>query len=371
MSKPKIAFVATYVGKINRGAESFSIELAKKLQYDYDLTVFSMGTAPELTHITHQIAVKKPFWLDKANALASRSLLARFICGHQPLLSPFEYMQIVFIKKCLPYLAAGHFDLIIACNGGVGAHWLPKLRARTGTPYIYINHGGLGKSEFLALQDHPDCYVTINNQQRRWAEVYYDRVARIPNGVDCQRFTPSATKTPHDHKIILDVAALTAFKRPKLIIDAMCYMPANTKLVLAGKGELEKEITQYGLNKLGAERFAVCSAPYEQMPELYRTADVFTLPSYDEPFGIVYLEALASGLPIVAPDDEIRTEIAGIAGIVCNVSRPQEYAAALQSALQQDWGNRPREQALKYDWAKIALKYDDLIKKILAEQNAR
>ena len=38
------------------------------------------------------------------------------------------------------------------------------------------------------------------------------------------------------------------------------------------------------------------------MPIVYRSADMFTLPSIDEPFGLCYVEAMASGLTVVAPD---------------------------------------------------------------------
>ena len=99
----------------------------------------------------------------------------------------------------------------------------------------------------------------------------------------------------------------------------------------------------------------------KKIPEYYRAADVFALCSESsEAFGTVYLEALATGLPIVATDDESRREIlANCAVFVKNVDDEHEYARAITKALK----HRPRfrERALsrakKFTWDKIGNSY--------------
>lgn len=364
----RIAIIATWCGVVNRGAETFSIELAKKLRRYYNIEVFSVGTAPDIADITVQVPLKMPWWGKFFDWGANHSRVYRKLCGHFPQLNYVEYQQIIFVRKvCKEYLRKQDYDLVLACCGGVGAHELVKLRTEKGTPYVYVNHGGLGRSEYLALLDKPDSYVTISNLQRRWAEYHYNKVIRIPNGVDCARFTAKSGMEADNfrkEKIILDVAALTAFKRPKLLIDAMKYLSDDVKLMLVGRGEMEVAIRNYGQHVLG-DRFMLKSVSYEEMPKIYRQASVFSLPSYDEPFGIVYLEAMAAGLPVVAPDDEIRQEIVGDAGITCNVTHPEEYAAAIKQALDMNWGDKPIRQAAKYDWDKIAEQYRELFEEIL------
>jgi glycosyltransferase involved in cell wall biosynthesis len=104
------------------------------------------------------------------------------------------------------------------------------------------------------------------------------------------------------------------------------------------------------------------SVPFEKMPEIYRMADVFTLPSASsESFGNVLVEAMASGLPVVATDDPVRREIVGEAGIFIDPTNTDEYAKALQKALDTNWGDAPRRQAEKFSWDSIAQKYEELM----------
>ena len=114
------------------------------------------------------------------------------------------------------------------------------------------------------------------------------------------------------------------------------------------------------------DRFQILTVPFDQMPSIYRSADVFTLPSVSsEAFGNVLVEAMATGLPVVATDDPIRNEIVGEAGILVDPENTDEYALNLQKALDTNWGDRPRTQAEKFSWDEIAKKYENLFKTLL------
>jgi glycosyltransferase involved in cell wall biosynthesis len=97
------------------------------------------------------------------------------------------------------------------------------------------------------------------------------------------------------------------------------------------------------------------------MPEVYRVANVFTLPSASsEAFGNVLVEAMATNLPVVATNDEQRREIVGEAGFLVDPADTEEYAKVLQKTLNMDWGDKPRKQAEKFSWDEIAKKYEEL-----------
>ena len=122
----------------------------------------------------------------------------------------------------------------------------------------------------------------------------------------------------------------------------------------------EKKLRKLG-EKLLPKRFKILSFPHDQMPGVYTAADIFTYPtSAWESFGIVLAEAMASGFPVVATNDPIRKEIIGRAGALVNPKDTAAYSIALENALKLKWGKRPLNQAKKFDWDKIAVKYEKL-----------
>ena len=137
-------------------------------------------------------------------------------------------------------------------------------------------------------------------------------------------------------------------------------------LLLVGKGKEEKRYKQMARELLPG-RFSIMHFPYKDMPRVYAAADVFTYPTFSqESFGIVLIEAMASGLPIVANNDPIRKEIVGNAGILVDPTDTGKYAKAIKEALDKDWGNKPRKQARKFDWDIIVKSYEKLFLDLIA-----
>ena len=97
---------------------------------------------------------------------------------------------------------------------------------------------------------------------------------------------------------------------------------------------------------------------------MLKKSKILIFPSYFESFGIVYLEAMASGLPIVAPDDLARREIIGPAGILTDVDNPQIFASAIEEAINKSWSNIPRRQSEKFSWDEICKMYEQLFKEM-------
>jgi glycosyltransferase involved in cell wall biosynthesis len=101
---------------------------------------------------------------------------------------------------------------------------------------------------------------------------------------------------------------------------------------------------------------------YEELNEVYRMADVFTMVSESsEEFGIVNLEALASGLPVVATDDKLRREILGEYGIYVKDVWGQDYVDNLKKALLEVTNlakkQRPEKWLEQFSWDRIANDY--------------
>ncbi|HLD91975.1 MAG TPA: glycosyltransferase, partial [Patescibacteria group bacterium] len=83
-----------------------------------------------------------------------------------------------------------------------------------------------------------------------------------------------------------------------------------------------------------------------------------------ESFGIVLVEAMATGLPVVATNDAIRKEIVGDAGLFVDPTNADEYAKILEKALNTNWGDKPRNQAEKFSWDKIAKSYEEILENL-------
>jgi len=208
--------------------------------------------------------------------------------------------------------------------------------------------------------------VALSTKALNWAKsaTPFVKAFYIPNGVDLGRFSPTGPKlvTKLKKPVVLCVGALTEQKRIDLVIKAVAKMN-NASLLVVGKGSLESELCKLG-EKLLRERFELINAPYEDMPQVYRCADVFTLVSKTtESFGNVFVEAMASSLPVVATNDLIRKEIIGDAGVFVNPENTDEYAKALETVLKTTWDGKPRTQAEKFSWDEIAKKYENLFQR--------
>ena len=358
----KIVVLATYVGINNRGAETFVIELIKRLTEKYKIEVYSLGYSEELRNHLIQVSSPLPFWLKVHSFLFNKISFYKKLCYFLYYPIPDILFQDIFTKKVhRSYLRnRNDIDLFFPTNGISGAKLGSFLKLKRNVPFICTGHGGIGPGEKKILQQKPNIYIALTEENRRWADTYGENVIKIYNGVDTTYFSPINNKEVSKEKIVLCVAALTAFKRQKLLIDAVERLQ-DTKLLLVGTGEMKDEIETYGVSKLGS-RFSISSVPYNEIKQHYSLCSVFSLPSLNEPFGIVYLEALAMNKPIVVPDDSSRREIIGDAGIYCDVENAEKYAEALRLAISKNWGNIPRNRATNiFDWTIISDEYSQII----------
>ena len=366
-----VVILATYIGLVNRGAESFVIEIVKKLSNDFNFEIYSLGSCEEIKDKIITVDFKLPIWFAFHNKLYNKYIIYRFFCDYFYTIIPSQIEQKYFSKNVYNRFLKGRNDinLIFPNNGFYGAKYAHKFRKIYKTPFIYTGHGGIGEGEKRILLQKPDIYISLTNFHKEWANKFSNNVIKIHNGVDVSKFNILSENSNSSNKTILCVAALTKFKRQKLLIDAVSKMN-NVNLILIGDGENKKEILEYGHNIL-ANSFKLFSVPYNEIKKYYAMCDVFSLPSINEPFGIVYLEAMSMNLPIVAPDDSSRREIIGDAGLFCDVENVSEYANTLTNALNIDWSDIPRNRAvLNFSWDKISIEYKKLFNNLTSNSNS-
>jgi glycosyltransferase involved in cell wall biosynthesis len=104
------------------------------------------------------------------------------------------------------------------------------------------------------------------------------------------------------------------------------------------------------------------------MPKLYQTADVFLQCSKDEPFPLVFLEAMASGLPVIAHDMSRVRWFVGDDEFFVDMDDPAAIARTIQRAHSSGSAERQNRvnKASAFSWAKIAGIYRNFFQEIIA-----
>jgi len=188
-------------------------------------------------------------------------------------------------------------------------------------------------------------------------------IAIIPNGVDVPVFADRAGKGSNT-KTLLFLSRVHPIKGLINLVRAWAQVrPTDWKVIFAGpdenghQREVEQEIHRQGL----AEAFTfIGPVKDEEKWELYRSADLFVLPTFTENFGIVIAEALASGIPVIttkgAPWAELETHNCGwwVDIGVEPLAKALKEAIGLSTETRQEMGLRgSRLVEENYSWDKI------------------
>ncbi|MBN2642660.1 MAG: glycosyltransferase [Victivallales bacterium] len=159
-----------------------------------------------------------------------------------------------------------------------------------------------------------------------------DKVEVIPNFLDDNIFYPGKKREATGKCDFLSVGGPSHSKGTDVLLSAFAKLPVTSTLTIVGDS-LEKKSWERFARKLNiASRVKWHGAvSREEMPLLYQACDVFVLPSRFESFGIVYLEALACGKPVVAtrcggPDDIV----SDLNGILVPVNDVENLADAMR-----------------------------------------
>jgi phosphatidylinositol alpha-mannosyltransferase len=204
----------------------------------------------------------------------------------------------------------------------------------------------------------------------------------IPNGIDLELFSPDVSPISEfcDGKLnIVFVGRLEKQKGVDYLIRAYRRVRqeiSNARLIIIGpgtrlRGKYEKEVLRSGLKDV----IFVGGRSQSELPPYYKAADVFCAPATGlESFGIVLLEAMAVGKPIVATNIEGYNGVLthGMEGLLVPPKNEKMLAQALVSlltneSLRQEMGTRARLKTQEYGWERIAQRLLNYYVRILSE----
>lgn len=352
----KIIFLSFYSGQVYRGVETYVHCLSNELtKLGHKVIVYQNGKELiDAKYKTVSLGMKVD-WSQKGNE-------------SQRVLNVFTnyWMQLIgkFTKKVLSQIE-NDVDVVIPTNGNLQSFYTSIWCKKNRKIMILSGQSGPGWDDRFNIWCMPDTFVALTKYQENWAKRTnsFVKTTVIPNGADIEVFANEKEIYQFDipKPIILSVGALVPIKRHHLEIEAVSKLEKGS-LVVVGKGELQDELQKMG-DELLPGRFKIVNVQHRDMPKIYKSADLFTfVTSPWESFGIVLVEAMAAGLPIVASDDAIRREIVGEAGLFVDPTDSDAYSDAIEKVLSTDWKNISRNQAKKFEWGKIAKEYQKLFK---------
>ena len=193
----------------------------------------------------------------------------------------------------------------------------------------------------------------------------FEHLVRLPNGIDLERFNESffnrswKKKIGADGKnILLFVGRLVWEKNLKVLVEVneiLRRKRSDFKFVFVGDGPAQEEMEKEMPDAIFTGRLAG-----RELSEAFASSDIFVFPSVTETFGIVILEAMASGLPpiCVAEHGPLDLIIPGGNGLLAKPNDPEDFSKQIElmlddSILRNNIKKNIRKFSENYDWNKV------------------
>ncbi|WP_420832084.1 D-inositol-3-phosphate glycosyltransferase [Nocardia huaxiensis] len=371
------------------------------------MNVYVLQTAIELARRGTQVEIftRATSSADEPVVEAAPGVLVRHVVA-----GPFEGLDKTDLPTQLCPFAAevlrtearhpvGHYDLIHShywLSGQVG--WLARDRWRV--PMVHTAHTlAAVKNAHLAEGDTPEpaareigekqivaeadrLIANTGEEARELVQLYGadpDHIDVVLPGADLTRYRPGDRTAarlelglPLDERIVAFVGRIQPLKAPDVLVRAAAEVlaeepdkPLRVLIVGGPSGSgLERPDALIELAaELGiADRVTFLPPqPPHKLVQVYRAADLVAVPSYNESFGLVAIEAQASGTPVLAADvGGLGTAVRdGVSGLLVPGHRTPDWAAALRSlidnpALLREMGTAAVEHASNFSWAHTA-----------------
>lgn len=307
--KLKVYFVCSGLGVVNRGYESFTRECYDAFHKDSRM----------------EILLFKGDGINTNNErkLVNLSRVHRFTKFISKVLKiePYTLEQITFAISLVPFLIIGKPNVILVSDFELSTY-LWHFRKFTGLKYKILFSNGAPNGPPFHRCDHIHQLLPVHYDLAVKGGTFSDKQSIIPYGIRVNT-TPflsidkinSLRQTlgiPLDAFVVLSVAAVNKHhKRMDYLVNEFSMLQQdNIFLVVLGQMEEESEsILQIAREKLPKINYLFKTVLREQVSSYYEIADAFVLASLYEGFGMVKIEALSYGLPVLAHDYQVAREV--------------------------------------------------------------
>lgn len=257
----------------------------------------------------------------------------------------------------------------------VGISFLVRRHSTPIKPFLKIAHA------LLAGVNHKINFrIAISQAASDYAqEILPGAYQIIPAGIDTRRFSPQGTKIElfADGKTnLLFVGRLDERKGIDYLLEAFVKIKMThpeTRLVIVGNGPKENPLKRFVKEQQLEDVVFVGYVDQETLPGYYRSAQIACFPATgNESFGIVLIEALASGLPVIASEIEGYREVltGELKDLLVKPQDPAALAEKINSLLDQPekialFRQRSLEQAQKYGWEVVGGQIEEAYRRTL------
>ncbi len=371
-----VPVVSPLLSRVRYSGESRS---AIRLPPDIDLP-------PERVHYVRYTSL--PWRFDYLNAYLAYAAVRRALRRYR-LAPDIVHAHPGYPTGYVAYLAARHLDvpLVVTLHGfdinvfgGAGDARTysddPSFASRFYSPRI--------RGRFVRSLLHSSRVIAVSQDLSHKAValgVPQERLSVIPNGVDTEQFRiqerTAVRRTlglPAEDPVILFIGRMTQVKDPLCLVEAVKLLRQkrdDVRAVFLGDGELLEPVKQVVARDGLTESVQILgNRPYTELPLWMNACNVLVSTSRYESFGLVLLEALACGTPVVASrvggiPDLVRD---GEQGILVPPGDPSSLARAIAQALDRAWDRHAlRRHAEAYSWGRVAGEIAHLYQKVLKE----
>ena len=353
----RIALVSAYDYAHPGGVTEHVRHLAAGLRRrGHEVTVFAPSSARIADQDADFVRVGRPFPIPTHGSVARITVSFHLMNRIKHYVRDSGFDIIHYHEPLMPVLPVTALRFSETCNVGTFHAF-----ARSNLGYYY------GKPLLKRYVRRLHARIAVSNPAREFVERYFPGdYAIVPNGIDVKRFR-QATPLPEfkDGMVnILFVGRLEYRKGLGYLLRAYEQLKPlypNLRLIIAGDGPLRRWYGNFLARKQLPDVVMAGYVPADLLPSYYASSDIFCSPATgDESFGIVLLEAMAAGRPIVA------TNIDGFRGVVSHgreallVDRKskRQLAYALETLingpqLRQDLARAGLQTVQQYDWERV------------------
>ena len=279
------------------------------------------------------------------------------------------------------------------------------LKARWSVPHVIMFHTlGEAKNRAHLSEREPDYRIAgerlvaqgadrvicASEGERKVLIEHYGvsplQAVQVPCGVDTDHFRPRSRAAarrrlglPADEPLVLYVGRIEPLKGIDILLRAAAEMEGRFCLLVVGgdskdsrrKSELRRLAEEIGITE---RVFFQDAVSHERLPLYYNAADICVVPSYYESFGLVALEAMACGVPVVASrvGGLLETVRDGETGYLVPWRCPEPFAERLEmllanEPLRRSLGRMARAAVERFRWSEVATRVEDVYHELVSQ----